>query len=440
MTIMLYTQERKGFHSIESDEFLPPVNRWISLTGMFLVGSVAAAIALSSFVKYNVTVKATANVRPTGEVRLVHSEMEGTIKNILVKENQLVKQGDAIAYLDREQLRIKKEQLLGNLRQHKLQQTQIAAQISASDTQIIAESESINRAVAAAKADFERQQQERQQQLLTTQADLQAAKVALELAQDEMARYQQLVRSGIVSQIQFKEKESNVKSALAQLAKAKAVANPSLATVAIARERAAQENAKGEANIAALKKEKQALIQQKIEIENQIIQFQTEIKQIDMQLQKSIILATSDGIILKLNLRNSGQVVRSSEPIAEIAPGNVPLVIKAAIATQDIERVAVGQKVQLRVDACPYPDYGTLSGVVSSISPDALLPQTNNTEVKNNGASYFEVTIQPQNLSLGNNSKQCHIQSGMGATADIISEEETALQFMLRKARLITDL
>ena len=437
---MLSTQERKSFHSIESGEFLPPVERWISLAGMFLVGSVAAAIALSSFVKYNVTVKATANVRPTGEVRLVHSEMEGTIKSILVKENQLVKQGDAIAYLDREQLRIKKEQLLSNLRQHKLQQTQIIAQISALDSQIIAESESINRAVAAAKADLERQQQERQQQLLTTQADLQAAKIDLELAQDEMARYQQLVQAGIVSQIQFKEKESDVKSALAKLAKAKAVVNPSLATVAIARERAAQENAKGEASIAALKKEKQALIQQKIEIENQIGEFQTEIKQIDMQIQKSIIVATSDGVILKLNLRNPGQVVRSSEPIAEIAPGNVPLVIKAAIATQDIEKVAIGQKVQLRVDACPYPDYGTLSGVVSGISPDTIAPQTNNTEVKNNGANYFEVTIQPQSLSLGSGRQQCRIQSGIGATADIISKEETALQFLLRKARLIADL
>lgn len=437
---MLSTQERKSFHSIESGEFLPPVDRWISLAGMFLVGSVAAAIALSSFIEYNVTVRATANVRPTGEVRLVQSEMEGTIKSILVKENQMVKRGDAIAYLDREQLRIKKEQLLGNLRQHKLQHTQIAAQISALDSQIIAESESINRAVAAAKADLERQQQERQQKLLTTQADLQAAKIDLELAQDKMARYQQLVQAGIVSELQFKEKESDVKSALAKLAKAKAVVNPSLATVASARERAAQENAKGEANIAALKKEKQALIQQKIEIENQIGQSQTEIKQINMQLQKSIILATSDGIVLKLNLRNPGQVVRSSEPIAEIVPGNVPLAIKAVIATQDIEKIAVGYKTQLRIDACPYPDYGTLPGVVSGISPDAISPQNNNTEVKNNGASYFEVTIQPQSLSLGSGSRQCRIQSGMGATAEIISKEETALQFLLRKARLIADL
>ncbi|PIG91699.1 HlyD family efflux transporter periplasmic adaptor subunit [Gloeocapsopsis sp. IPPAS B-1203] len=431
---MLYNPERKSFHSVNSDEFLPPISRWTSLTGIFLVGSVAAAIALSSFIKYNVKVKAAATVRPVGEVRLVHTEMEGTVKSLLVKENQLVKQGDAIAHLDQEQLQIQKKQLLNNIQQRKLQQSQVAAQISALDTQILAESESINRAIAAAQADLERQQQERQQQLLTTQADLQVAKIALELAKDEMARYQQLVQAGVISQLQFKEKESDVKSASARLEKAKAVVNPSLATVTIAQERVAQENARGEANIATLKKEKQTLIQQEIEIQNQISQAQTEIKQIEIQLQKSTLVATSDGIILKLNLRNPGQVVRSSEPIAEIAPVNAPLVIKAAIATQDIEKVAVGQTVQLRVDACPYPDYGTLSGIVSGISPDAIAPQNNS------AATYFDVTIQPQSVSLGSGNRQCRIQSGMDATADIISKKETAWQFVLRKARLIVDL
>ena len=133
--------------------------------------------------------------------------------------------------------------------------------------------------------------------------------------------------------------------------------------------------------------------------------------------------------------------MRSSEAIAEIVPDNAPLFIKALIPTAEIKKVAVGQKVQLRVDACPYPDYGTLKGVVNTISPDAIAPQTNNTGAATpTAASYFEVTIKPDSLSFGNSDRQCRIQAGMDAKADIISKEETALQFMLRKARLITDL
>lgn len=144
-------------------------------------------------------------------------------------------------------------------------------------------------------------------------------------------------------------------------------------------------------------------------------------------------------------MRNPGQVVHASESIAEIVPENAPLVIKAIILTADIQKVAVGQKVQLRVNACPYPDYGTLNGLVKAISADAIIPQSNNISAIKPGygtpvASYFEVTIQPKSLSFGNGNHQCYIQSGMDATANIISKEETALQFILRKARLITDL
>ncbi len=45
-----------------------------------------------------------------------------------------------------------------------------------------------------------------------------------------------------------------------------------------------------------------------------------------------------------------------------------------------------------------------------------------------------------ESMTFGNGNHQCHIQSGMDAKADIISKQETAWQFMLIKARLITDL
>jgi HlyD family secretion protein len=132
-------------------------------------------------------------------------------------------------------------------------------------------------------------------------------------------------------------------------------------------------------------------------------------------------------------------VVNPSEAIAEIVPQNAPLVIKAMVPAAEIKKVAVGQTVQLRVDACPYPDYGTLKGVVRAVSPDAIAPQSNNTGTIPS-VSYFEATITPEHLSFGNQNRKCLIQPGMDAKADIISKEETALQFMLRRARLISDL
>ena len=71
---------------------------------------------------------------------------------------------------------------------------------------------------------------------------------------------------------------------------AKAAVNPTTATVAIAQERIAQEIARGEASIATLNKEKQALIQRQVEMQTQLKQSQKELQQVENQLQNSIIL------------------------------------------------------------------------------------------------------------------------------------------------------
>jgi multidrug efflux pump subunit AcrA (membrane-fusion protein) len=99
---------------IRSDEFLPSISRWIKLGGIVLLGVIAATIALCATTRYNVTVKATATIRPTGELRLVQAASEGTIATISVYENQQVKTGDAIATLNDSELQTRKQELQDN--------------------------------------------------------------------------------------------------------------------------------------------------------------------------------------------------------------------------------------------------------------------------------------------------------------------------------------
>ncbi|MBW4629409.1 MAG: HlyD family efflux transporter periplasmic adaptor subunit [Brasilonema octagenarum HA4186-MV1] len=474
---MMHTHNQKllpshKISSVEGEGFLPPVSPWTSLAGVFLVGTVATIFSLASSIKYNVTVKGSANVRPTGDLRLVQPEIEGTVKEIFVKENQMVKQGDAIAVLNDDQLQIKKSQIKGNIEQSKLQLIQMYAQIKSLDVQVSAEKQVIEQTISSAKAELARSQREYQERQITTtsdslgaeanlqkaEADLQKAKVDLDFAMVDRDRYQLLSETGAIGRRDFEQKKLVVEQtklilqgqqkavdiAKAKVKSAKAAVNPSNATVEMAKKRIEQEIAKGQATIATLLKEKEALIQRRSETQNQINQSRKDLQQLDTQLKSSIIRATSNGIILKLNVYNPGQVVRTSEPIAQIVPLNAPLVIKVIIPSADVRKVAVAQKVQLRVDACPYPDYGTLKGTVSTISPDAITSGSNSgtgsTGSSTAGNSNFEVTVKPETLSFGHGDYKCHLQAGMSAIADIISREETALQYLLRKARLITDL
>ncbi|MDZ7961090.1 MAG: HlyD family efflux transporter periplasmic adaptor subunit [Aulosira sp. DedQUE10] len=481
---------------VHSSEFLPPIGNWARLGSLVLVGGVGGAIALASVIEYKVTVKGQASVRPVGELRLVQAATEGQITNVFVKENQAVKKGDVLATIDDSRLQTKKSQLQSNIQQTQLQLLQIDAQIKALNRQIKAETERKNRAVTSAQAALNRAQRNYRDQQITAKADveeaqanlskaekewyqaqielrssranLQSTEAALKAAQVKRDRYQKVVQAGALSLNQLEEvqlevaqqqqavemrrasieaqqqiiaqQQQAVAAVRAKLQRAQAALNPSDAEVAIAKQSIAQESAAGQATLATLNREWEALFQQRIQMRNQLQQDTREIQQVENDLSQTKITVTEDGIISGLNLRNPGQSVRIGEEIAQIVPSNAPLVIKAAVSPEDVSQLEKGQQVQMQVSACPYPDYGTLKGVVSHITEDTIKSQKGEALPKVTNSSFYEVTILPDTLFLGRSNHQCTIQPGMQGRADIISRRETVLKYMLRRARLITNL
>ncbi|NEO37371.1 MAG: HlyD family efflux transporter periplasmic adaptor subunit [Moorea sp. SIOASIH] len=494
---MVSTPKTDFLPAVQENDFLPPISRWSTLGGLFLVGAMGVAVTLTCVTKYKITVKAQAIFRPAGELRLVQAPVEGSVIKILVAENQMVQKGDVIATIDDSRLQTKKSQLQNNQQQAQLQLIQINAQIRALDRQIVAETDRSKLAVASAEAELSRSRRQYQDRLLTTvteveeaaanlrfvqeelqqavaqlkstQANLRSTESALKAAKSRRKRYQSISASGALSQNQLEEAELAVdqqqqtveaqKAAVeaqkqridqqkqavdarrARLQRVQAALNPSNAEVAIAQQRIAQEQAIAKATLATLNREKEALIQQRIEIQNQQSQDTRELEQVEIELRQTVIKSPEDGTIFQLALRNSGQTVKHGEEIAQIAPSNTSLLVKALVPARDIGKVEINQAAQLRVSACPYPDYGTLNGVVNKIAPDATTLQSNSITAsrENRGSAFYQVTIAPESLVLGKGNKQCAIQLGMEGRADIITREETVLQFLLRKARLITD-
>lgn len=372
---------------VQDDEFLPPLSLWTRLGGFVLVGTLSTVFTLAAVIKYDATVRAPATVRPDGESQVVQAAAEGTVKQIWVKENTIVKPGDAIALIDNSQLFTRRSELQARIQQNQAQFAQIQVELKAQNTEGL--------------------------------STVQANQAALELARSELAASERLARSGAISNLQLQQKRQAFAVAQAQLQQAQPASSQKVAE----------------------------LIRAQLEIQNQISQDFKDLQQLQTDLKKSVVLAPTAGTILKLNLRNTGQVVRSGEEIAIITPSQAHLVIKAQVAAQDISRIEICKeqqvanctagKVQLRISAYPYPDYGTLKGAVRAISSD-VIPHDN--AVTPGTSPYYELTIQPETPYLRRNDRDYPLQSGMNVTADIISKEETVLTFLLRKTRLLTDL
>jgi HlyD family secretion protein len=481
----------EDLHILEANEFLPHIGKWIHIGGGVMIGMFVVAISLSSVLYYNVTVKVPATIRPLGELRLVESAITGTVKKIAAKENQIVNKGEVIAYLDDSQFQSQKKQLQNTIQQSKLQLLQIDAQINEINTQIIAQTNLNERTILAARAELTgtkrnyqdqqiktgtemtqakitinlaKNQLERLQKEKVLIASLQEAEAALKLAISQRDRLQNIVTSGAISQNLMEEKEQAVTSAQAKLEQAKSNAknlqeekeqavklaqinlqkakigiNPSNANVTVALERINQEKARGDGNLAALKKERELLIQQRLELQKQQIRTGQELQQLENELNKSVIRSPTKGTLMQLKLRNSGQVVQLSEALAQIAPVDAPLIIKAHVSAKDIDKIKIGQAVQMQVSSCPYPDYGTLKGTVKTIAPDVIATTQNNYIISTPQLATYEINIDPQNLFLGKGDRLCYLKSGMEGRADIISQQETVMQFILRKSKLITN-
>lgn len=400
------------------------------------------AIALATVLKYPSTVKALAIIRPVGELRLVQATTTGAVERIDVKLHQTVVQGQAIAYLDDSRLQTQKQQLQTNIQQTQRQIDQVNAQLQAVQTQITAEVQATQRVIAAAEGELRLNQRQHQERQTTTLADVREAEASVKLAREELTRYQVLANTGAVSQSQVSEKIAILETALARLQRTQAVLNPSTASVEIATEKVAEEKARGTSTLATLSKEQEALTQQKVRLQTELNRDRQELQQIKTDLTRTVIRAPITGTIQQLNLRNSEQLVQPGDLIAQIAPNQVPLVIKAYVSPQEIARVEIGQAVTMKVSGCPYPDYGTLAGIVTVISPDAApLPTSAPSSFVQNqlnplSNAQYEVTIQPQTHVLRLNAALCHLQPGMDGNANIVTRKETVLLFLLRKARL----
>lgn len=440
---------------VKVEEFLPSIGKWISWGAIAVVTAIALGIPATSILKYKTKVKTTATVRPVGETRLVQSATEGKIIDIAVKRGQQVRLGDIVAQVDPYRWQTRKNQLEKAIAQQKLILNQLDSQIVIVTSQVQVERENNNAQILAAQAELTGNQRNYSQQKVQTntqlkeaQAEVKVTQARLAAAQSRLKRFQAAGDSGALSQeqlaeaqLQVEQEKQAIQSVNASLEFALAALNPSPAEVTMAQQRIKQAQKSGQANIARLNQEKQALGQQRISIQQQLEQDREELSQVNIELDNTKITATAEGIISDLALRNPGQTVQPGQEIAQIIPSNADIEIKIPVSTQDISKLEIGQKVQMRISACSYTDYGILEGKVKKIPKDTRKPERNNDFARGSSApTFYDVSITPDTTSFGNGEKTCSLQLGMEGTADIITQEETVMRFLLRKARLISNI
>lgn len=363
-------QEALELQEATLNDFLPPVRPWVKASGWVLVGGLVAAVAAMAVWPYRVVVRGSGLVRPARETSVVNAPLGGVVRSLAVHQNQSVRRGQLLAVLDPSNLQ-GRQQALDEGAQGFDDQRQA----------LVLQGES---AVA------------------TAEQEVAKAQAALRLAATEASRYQQLVASGAGSVQQMEEKQAAYSVSQANLAQARRA-------VAEQRSRNGVEQA---------------------QLNRQLSSNQADLRQVGRDLAGTEVRAPVDGVVLSLALRNPRQVVAQGQELARIAPSGGGLVGRVLVPGQEISSLRPGQRADLKVAGCPYPDYGTLPARVQAVAPDAT------GAAGPNGARAFEVTLQFDRSELQAGGRSCVLQQGMELEAAITTQQETVLAFVLRKARL----
>ncbi len=167
------------------------------------------------------------------------------------------------------------------------------------------------------------------------------------------------------------------------------------------------------------------------EASSQINELRTQIDDLDEQLtsradilQRMVIRAPVDGVIVKIEKNTIGSIIRPGETVLELLPTSNDLIISARVSPIDIDIVTIGQEASIRFSALNARTTPEVPATVQYISADRLVDQATQ-EV------YFDARLKlTDNLPEGFDAEK--IYAGMPVDAFIKTGDRTFVEYLVK--------
>ncbi|MEJ1932556.1 efflux RND transporter periplasmic adaptor subunit [Nostoc sp. NIES-2111] len=319
-----------------------------------------------------ITVSANGTVKPERSINL-SPKNSGILKQLLVKEGDVVKQGQILAYMDDSNLRGQLVSAQGQLAQA---QANLQKAQAGNRPQDIAQSQAqLDEALANLR---KVEAGNRPQDIAQAQARLKSAQANLTQAEDDLRRNQQLYNDGAIALQTVNQKRTARDSAQAQVNEAQQAL--ALQQAGSRQEDIAQARATVKQRQEALALLKAGNRTEDIEVARaQVTSARGSLQNIQAQINDTILRAPFDGVVTQkfadpgafVTPTTSGSAVSSatSSSILALASRNE---VVANLSESNIAKIRLGQQVTIRADA--YPGV-TFEGKVSQIAAQATVEQ-----------------------------------------------------------------
>lgn len=160
------------------------------------------------------------------------------------------------------------------------------------------------------------------------------------------------------------------------------------------------------------------------DIRSKLQEITYQIQNIEDKVERTTIIAPISGVIKGLEV-TIGQVVPPGGEVFSIVPQDEQLQAEVKIQPKDIGHIQVGNSVNVKLMAYDYSRYGSITGILTAISPTSFKD--------NQGNPYYKgiIALDQQYVYKTKNK----LKAGMTVEADIITDNKTVIQYLLKPIR-----
>lgn len=417
-------------------------NLW-SMRRYVIIGFVTVFVLVFGFGAWSVFTRMAGAVVGTGVVevetkrQVVQHAIGGVVGKILAKEGQEVKAGDTLIVFDdtfdRAELKVIESQLfpmLGTRARLLAEQDESPepkfdpelverAKTNPTEAAIVSTQTELLKARRLTRDQQIDQLKERQtqvnKQIEGLNSRIEGLDEQIALIEGDLEGQRELLKKGLTQRSRvtglerdLSQAKGNKEEANASIAESKAkIAEIQLALINVSsqmREEAIKELNETEARVAELRERRNSILETLSRIE---------------------VKAPMSGRVFNSTVHAVRQVVRAAEPIMEIVPRDVKLVISVQVPPTQIDQIHVGQKAVLRFETFDRRHTPDLQGTVKRVAADV-------TTNERTGLSFYtvQVTMNPgEEKFLG---PQAEIIPGMPVEAFIQTTERTPFDYLVR--------
>ncbi|MUM78177.1 HlyD family type I secretion periplasmic adaptor subunit [Pseudodesulfovibrio sp. F-1] len=155
----------------------------------------------------------------------------------------------------------------------------------------------------------------------------------------------------------------------------------------------------------------------------ELLEFSQRLRKMSDSLERTVIRSPAHGIVKSVYIMGEGEVVQPGMTVLDIVPAGDKLVIEAHLPLGDIGYVQLGQAATVRLPTGDARMYGSLEGMVTGISPDAI--------TKEDVGTFYKVLVETENDRFEKDGRRYQLYPGMRVLVGIKTGERTVMEYLV---------